>query len=302
MGPSLAISRQIGASARYHRAHMRSLLFLVIAIAACSGPSGGDPDAAVAADAADDGPPECTADCSCTDGATRPCGSDVGACSPGTETCVAGAWGSCTGANAPATEVCDGTLDDDCDGTVDNGCTTDPFVASNCGGVPWTQADALTRLGAATRAMLASATIQIRMRTCNGATCQPWSAGAPWQTRYLTYSGGVTTRYMNLQADTNLVVYAASGTAKMSVQHATFAAGGYTDAQGMVFDVPSMPLMYPVLRAYNVTPQNASDYRDLQMGVKNGVLELGARCARFTANELGASEPYTTEYAALYRW
>jgi hypothetical protein len=38
-----------------------------------------------------------------------------------------------------------------------------------------------------------------------------------------------------------------------------------------------------VLRAFNVTPQNANDYEDLQMTVKNGVLELGTRCARFTA-------------------
>lgn len=283
-------------------------LYIVLATAACSGPrSGGDPDAAITDDALvvdgpADAPPACTENCPCEDGATRPCGSDVGACNPGTETCAAGAWGGCTGAVAPTTEVCDGQLDENCDGTVDDGCTTDPFVATNCGGVPWSQADALTRLGAATRAMLASATIQIRTRSCSGATCQPWGLGVPWQTRYLTYSGGVVTRYMNLQADTHLVVYAANATAKLSVQHVTFGAGGYPDTDGMVFSIPPAPVMYPVLRAFNVTPQNASDYEDLQLTLKNGVLELGARCARFTANEFGATEPYTTEYAALYRW
>ncbi|MCZ7679750.1 MAG: putative metal-binding motif-containing protein [Sandaracinaceae bacterium] len=59
--------------------------------------------------------------CMCTTGATRSCGiSMVGACTLGTQTCGAGAWGACVGNVDPIAEVCNGA-DDDCDGTVDEG-------------------------------------------------------------------------------------------------------------------------------------------------------------------------------------
>ncbi len=48
---------------------------------------------------------------------SRPCGTDVGECTTGTQACSAGAWGACSG-TGPTTEVCNGR-DDDCDGTVD---------------------------------------------------------------------------------------------------------------------------------------------------------------------------------------
>ena len=48
----------------------------------------------------------------------RACGTDVGECIEGTQTCSAGNWGPCSGAIAPAAEVCD-ALDNDCDGAAD---------------------------------------------------------------------------------------------------------------------------------------------------------------------------------------
>jgi hypothetical protein len=51
-----------------------------------------------------------------------PCGTDVGACAPGTQTCEAGRLGACTGAIGPSAETCN-AIDDDCDGTTDEGIT-----------------------------------------------------------------------------------------------------------------------------------------------------------------------------------
>lgn len=59
--------------------------------------------------------------CVCAAGETQPCGSDVGLCAPGIQTCRAdGTWGPCTGAVLPTGEVCNGE-DDDCDGSPDDG-------------------------------------------------------------------------------------------------------------------------------------------------------------------------------------
>ncbi len=57
--------------------------------------------------------------CECEDGAVVECGSDVGACALGQQTCVGGQFGECTGATAPGAEICNG-IDDDCNGTVDD--------------------------------------------------------------------------------------------------------------------------------------------------------------------------------------
>ncbi|MFO0616860.1 MAG: hypothetical protein U0414_29970 [Polyangiaceae bacterium] len=94
----------------------------------------------------------------CTFGESRPCGSDVGVCKPGTETCIAGVFGPCIGAIGPFDEQCN-DLDDDCDGAVDedfglgqacdgadndlcaddvmtcSGCTLGPDILESCNGV-----------------------------------------------------------------------------------------------------------------------------------------------------------------------
>jgi hypothetical protein len=50
----------------------------------------------------------------------RACGTDVGECVAGTQTCRAGDWGHCDGSVDPVPEVCDG-LDNDCNTLVDDG-------------------------------------------------------------------------------------------------------------------------------------------------------------------------------------
>jgi hypothetical protein len=56
--------------------------------------------------------------CACVDGDTQDCGSDVGECVAGTQTCLRGSWGSCAGEVGRGTESCNG-LDDDCDTDTD---------------------------------------------------------------------------------------------------------------------------------------------------------------------------------------
>ena len=64
---------------------------------------------------------------------TRRCGTDIGSCVSGTETCVEGGWGACEGVIWPVPEACDGLLDENCDGTVDEGCDCTSGETRPCG-------------------------------------------------------------------------------------------------------------------------------------------------------------------------
>jgi len=70
--------------------------------------------------------------CTCVNGRTQPCGTGVGACRIGTQTCTSGAWGSCTGGVTPQTETCDG-IDNNCNGTVDENCACINGKTQSCG-------------------------------------------------------------------------------------------------------------------------------------------------------------------------
>ncbi len=79
--------------------------------------------------------------CTCVVGNQRPCGTDVGECNPGTQTCVnlggGPEWGACGGAGyvpPQPTETCNG-LDDDCDGSTDEEMADDLYeVNDTCAG------------------------------------------------------------------------------------------------------------------------------------------------------------------------
>lgn len=73
--------------------------------------------------------------CACTPAATQPCGSKVGVCKQGTQTCTAaGQWPTeCTGGVSPGTEVCDGAMDENCNGMVDEGCECTNGKTMDCG-------------------------------------------------------------------------------------------------------------------------------------------------------------------------
>ncbi len=178
----------------------------------------------------------------------------------------------------------------------------DPFDPAACNGVPWSAEDAGAQLGGLPREVLANATIQVRTRTCNGEACDPWGPGEDWVISYLTWSGGVVTAYTELEASMNLVLFDDDGLARLSMQHETFAVGGYPDDDGVLYDFPPQVVSYPHLRAYNVDPEFEYDYIDLDYQVAQGEMVLGDGCAVWTANPFGTGQPYTAQYGAVFHW
>ena len=70
-------------------------------------------------------------DCLCLNGEKQVCGSNVGQCKYGLETCESGKYGECIGGTEPIEDLCD-TLDNDCDGETDEDFDLQTEVA-NCG-------------------------------------------------------------------------------------------------------------------------------------------------------------------------
>jgi hypothetical protein len=67
---------------------------------------------------------------------TQSCGSNVGECSYGSQTCSAGSFGSCVGGVSSVTEVCGDGLDNDCDSETDEGCDSGDTVSFTNDGDP----------------------------------------------------------------------------------------------------------------------------------------------------------------------
>ncbi len=72
--------------------------------------------------------------CSCANGETRDCGSDVGECKKGKQTCAAAAWGPCVDEVKPTTaDTCDLGNDANCNGSANNGCECINGTKEACG-------------------------------------------------------------------------------------------------------------------------------------------------------------------------
>jgi C1A family cysteine protease len=69
--------------------------------------------------------------CNCVNGTTQPCGTDVGLCEAGEQTCIVGEWGTCLNQVGPTAEICDNE-DNNCNTQTDEGLTVICNNNSNC--------------------------------------------------------------------------------------------------------------------------------------------------------------------------
>ncbi len=180
----------------------------------------------------------------------------------------------------------------------------DPFDPASCQGMPFTLADAEAALGGMDRVTLATATIQVRERTCPGGTCGDWGEAFDWVINYLTWSGGVVTAYKEFQADMQLVVFDDQGTTRLSLQHVTFdlPSSTYDDGDGMLYDLPPEPIGFPHVRAYDDDPDFEYYYQELDWLVRDGVLTVGEDCVRWVADPYIQQPPFTEQYAVVFHW
>ena len=82
-----------------------------------------------------DGTPDDGIFCNCTTAQSpRECGTGVGMCQSGTQTCVSGVWQACTGMVDPKPIVCDSNTDLNCNGIVDSKEWDTKDDVNNCGG------------------------------------------------------------------------------------------------------------------------------------------------------------------------
>lgn len=239
---------------------------------------------------------------SCTDACTQ--GSTVCDGESALKTCEMQASG-CLDWSAPvacsASQTCSAGA---CQDTVD---PDDWFDPQSCSGAAWSAADALARLNSSSSVVLDSQTVLERSRTCDANGCGPWSAPQPNSIRYLTWSGGVTTRYTTLQTDTTLVLFNDNGTPKLSVRHDTHLAKYPDDHdQGIVFGLPAATVRFPRMRAWKMPPsQHPYDYQDLDNYLgRDAQLHVSANCARFESVS-PARDPASEQveqFVAVYRF
>ncbi len=72
--------------------------------------------------------------CECIANSTQICGSDVGACTQGLQTCINGSWDDCNGDIEAFPEICGDLIDNDCDDFVDyddDTCSSKEIVVNN---------------------------------------------------------------------------------------------------------------------------------------------------------------------------